>query len=293
MTRKNMLSHIESFTGYVTDEQIRLMDCFVARDLAVFMPVAGPCQMAISPMHTHPSHMVIVTFGTGTSIVTQDFTLQSKANMTYFLPAMVPHHEVNEVEIPRYVAIFINPEYWKRQVQAYDVDCETTSRWSVFDCTEELLSAIKRFMAECKFRKPGYQVLLEALSLEVAHNIVRALLGVVNGQCTNVSRMEINRCVEFMRQNISDKLTLSILASHVGMSVSHFARVFRAETGSSPIDFLIDMRLDVAARKLLANAQTMKQIAIECGFSSQAHFSSSFSKKYKISPSEYGNIVRE
>ncbi len=282
-----LVAKITEFTGKITAEHLRYVHSFVSKDMALFMPIAGPCQMAITPEHTHPSYMFIIGFSNNSSIITETFEYCSEPNKVYLLPPDIPHHEVNESGIPRYVAIFVKPEFIEQQAEAYHSEKPQLNDWFTFDCTEEILYSVKRFIGEYQNNKPGAKILLESISTEIMHLLFRSMLDIKPTESVNVSRIEINRCIEYMRQNLSEKLTLQVLSAYSNMSCSHFTRVFKTETGRSPIDYLIEMRLEIACRKLLDQERSLKEIAMECGFSSPAHFSSSFHKKYKISPSEY------
>jgi AraC-like DNA-binding protein len=72
------------------------------------------------------------------------------------------------------------------------------------------------------------------------------------------------------------------------MSVSSLTRAFQA-TGLSTMRYVWSMRLEQAARRLLADAShgTIKKIAYECGFASHAHFSRMFKARYQMTPREY------
>jgi AraC family transcriptional regulator len=286
-TQPKAFEQIRKFTGQIEPEQLKYVDSFPGENVAMFMPVAGPCMLAISPFHTHPTSMFVVNFSDTTSIVLQNGKYRAQPNTVSYLPANIPHHEVNETGIPRYVAIMVDPLFLQEQAEAYLQHNLNLDQWKVFPASEELVSVIKRFISESKSYKAGSERLLEALSVELVHIMLRSMIGLKLSSCTHVSRIEINRCIEYMRQNLSEKLSLESLACFSGMSVSHFTRVFRQETGLSPIDYLIEMRLDVACRLLLSGNIPLKQIALDCGFSSQAHFSASFQKKYKMAPSEY------
>lgn len=282
-----LLSQIDSFTGPITARHLRYVHSFVGADVALFMPVAGPCQLAVTPRHKHPSYMFVINFANTTTIVTQQGSYQAEPNKISFVPPGMPHHEVNQSGIPRYVAVMVKPAFLHRHAQAYGMEDLSLSRAMSFGCSEELLYVVKRFVGENQQSRPGSEALIEAISVELVHTLLRLMLNIRPMENVNVSRIEINRSIEYMRQNLGEKLTLASLAAYANMSASHFARVFKVETGRSPIDYLIEMRLEVACRKLLANEVSLKQIAMECGFSSPAHFSSTFYKKFKISPSEY------
>lgn len=280
------IKEIKKFTGDITADHMQFVDCFVSENVAMFMPIAGPCLLAITPMHTHPAYMFVVNFTENISIVLEEGQFKSQPNTVFSLSPMIPHHEVSEVAIPRYVAIMVMSEFLHQHAEIYKKAPELNKHWG-FPASDELLLLIKRFISESKSKKAGSDILLNAISIEVVHLLLRSTFGIQPENNEFASRVEINRCIEYMRQNLSEKHTLLTLACYSGMSVSHFTRVFRNETGSSPIDYLIDMRLEVARRKLIGHSVPLKQIAVDCGFSSPAHFSSSFQKKFKISPSEY------
>lgn len=281
---------VRAFAGDIESDQLRYVDVFVASSVALFMPMAGPCLMAVSPFHTHPCPLFVMNFTDLTSIVLPNKELRAQANSVMYLPAGMPHHEVNDAEIPRYVAILVKPDFLGEQAKAYASDHPDWSQPRTFHLSDELLSSVKRFMGESKSSKEGSEKVLEAYCVEVVHQLLRSMLGIKAKRCLQVSRIEINRSIEYMRQNLSEKLTLDRMACLAGMSVSQYTRVFRQETGLSPIDFLIQMRLEVASRLILVGSTPFKQIAADCGFSSPAHFSSSFQKKFRMSPSEYLNL---
>jgi hypothetical protein len=57
---KNDLDTIRRLVGVVTKEQLRYVDCFVSEEIALFMPMGGPCFYALTPEHTHPAYMFIL-----------------------------------------------------------------------------------------------------------------------------------------------------------------------------------------------------------------------------------------
>jgi AraC family transcriptional regulator len=280
---------IQPFIGDFDADQLRFIDCFVSKKIAVFMPVAGPCMLAITPFHAHPSPLFVISFSDTTTIVFQDKRFRSSPNTVTFIPATIKHHERNDTEIPRYIAITILPDFLKEHAKSYTSKLPDWTQIQTFSLTNELLSTLKHFIGECKSAKDGSDNMLEAYSVEIVHHLLRSMMDIKAKSCLHASRIEINRCIEYMRQNLSEKLSLATLSCHAGMSVSQFTKVFRQETGLSPIDFLIEMRLEVASRQILGGMSPLKRIALECGFSSPAHFSNAFQKKFGVPPSEYLN----
>lgn len=81
-------------------------------------------------------------------------------------------------------------------------------------------------------------------------------------------------------------ITVEQMAAHVGLSSSHFARLFRQACGMTPWTYVVNLRLDRAAR-LLGEGESISDVAFGCGFSDQAHLSRRFKQRYGTSPSAF------
>ncbi|GAC53722.1 hypothetical protein GOAMI_22_00950 [Gordonia amicalis NBRC 100051 = JCM 11271] len=76
------------------------------------------------------------------------------------------------------------------------------------------------------------------------------------------------------------------------MSPRHFSRVFTAETGEAPSDYLERVRTDAARRALTESADTMPVIAARCGFGSSESLRRTFIRRLGISPDQYRKTFR-
>jgi AraC family transcriptional regulator len=107
-----------------------------------------------------------------------------------------------------------------------------------------------------------------------------------NRGTSSLPRHVLRRVIERMRSFSSD-LSLQALAKESGYSRVHFVRMFRAATGYSPHNYLLNLKLE-RARELLRNPSTsLIDIALECGFSSHSHMSRLFHKIVGVTPSAY------
>jgi AraC-like DNA-binding protein len=80
-------------------------------------------------------------------------------------------------------------------------------------------------------------------------------------------------------------VTLGAMAKEAGLSLYHFSREFRRETGQTPWDFVMHQRLWHAARLLSDRARTMEEAAVAAGFSHASHMSRVFRKSLGFAPS--------
>lgn len=91
---------------------------------------------------------------------------------------------------------------------------------------------------------------------------------------------------EFIDAGLEGSLSVSSMAQLLGLSEGFFIRAFKQSVGRSPHSYLIDRRL-VRARALMRDpAQRLTDIALACGFASQAHMATAFRQRLGVSPSE-------
>ena len=100
----------------------------------------------------------------------------------------------------------------------------------------------------------------------------------------------LNETISYMENNFSKCITLYDLAQRTGLSESQFVRVFRKNYGTSPIDYLINIRLANACRLLLSSDKTVTEIALECGYNDCNYFSRQFKRKIGAPPCDYRDV---
>jgi AraC family transcriptional regulator, arabinose operon regulatory protein len=97
----------------------------------------------------------------------------------------------------------------------------------------------------------------------------------------------IAECVDFMKQHLGESLQLDRLAAVTNLSATQFGALFRKETGSTPMEYLIRLRMERACHLLEGTTLSVKEIADQVGYRDQAHFCRSFREMYQMPPSEY------
>lgn len=91
----------------------------------------------------------------------------------------------------------------------------------------------------------------------------------------------------YIDQNYQDPLTLDTLASVGNINKYYLAHIFKEEVGSSPIDYLIQVRMKEAKTFLESTDYTIAEISEFSGFSSPSFFSQAFKRETKETPSSY------
>jgi len=81
-------------------------------------------------------------------------------------------------------------------------------------------------------------------------------------------------------------LTLPALAREVAASPSHLARTFRAEAGMPIHQYLLRLRLNLALDRLADPSTPLAVLALDLGFASHAHFTTTFRRTFGVAPSD-------
>jgi len=96
----------------------------------------------------------------------------------------------------------------------------------------------------------------------------------------------IERAILHVQANLTDPLSVADLARVAGMSPVRFATVFRKLTGESPHRFVIRRRIERALELILAGIP-LAQVALDAGFSDQAHFTTTFKSLMGVPPGQW------
>ena len=147
-----------------------------------------------------------------------------------------------------------------------------------------LLSMLQRIMTE---RGEGYTVTADAL-FETVCAMVKKEVGSQN------ESPAVRRLKTVLYENISEPdFRLRDAMNESGFDKDHLRRLFKRETGKTPLEYLTELRI-TRAKQLLERSDdiTVSAVAESVGFSDSLYFSTCFKKKVGFSPSEYRNRAK-
>lgn len=78
-----------------------------------------------------------------------------------------------------------------------------------------------------------------------------------------------------------------------GLGETRFRKLFKEQTGKSPGEYLRDMRMNLAARRLLLSAESVNDIAYSVGYEDANFFIRVFKKYFGVTPNQYRKISKE
>lgn len=104
---------------------------------------------------------------------------------------------------------------------------------------------------------------------------------------STLSGAQLRRVTEYMSAHLSGALHLSDLAKVAGLSQWYFIRAFKASTGLSPHQWLMQARVARARELLIDSDLSLAAIALETGFSEQSHFTRVFRRIVGTTPAAW------
>ncbi len=97
----------------------------------------------------------------------------------------------------------------------------------------------------------------------------------------------VRKAMEYIKEHLGEKLTVSDIAANAGFSKFYFLRRFRECTGMTVVEYINTLRCESAKELLNSGQYSIKQTALACGFENFSYFSNVFKKYTGVLPSEY------
>lgn len=110
-------------------------------------------------------------------------------------------------------------------------------------------------------------------------------------QNTTKSQQIILEAVNFIEHHYQTALTVQHLADRFQVSLFHFSRIFRMETGYSPYEYIIKTRIDQAKLLLRQTHTSVKEITFLVGYHSESNFIKSFKDRVNLSPNSFRSAL--
>jgi len=102
----------------------------------------------------------------------------------------------------------------------------------------------------------------------------------------------LESAILYMQQRIEQQLSLSELASHIGISRQHLNHIFRKSSETTPIYFFLSLKMQRAWQMLDLTDLSVKEVSTAIGIDDPFYFSRLFKKIIGVSPKSYRNQLR-
>ncbi|MEM7022387.1 MAG: AraC family transcriptional regulator, partial [Pseudomonadota bacterium] len=126
----------------------------------------------------------------------------------------------------------------------------------------------------------------ETMSRALASQLVQSIVP-TDQTVVDIEDRRLRRAIEFIEDKISNDMSLEELAQIAAMSPFHFARSFKAATGSSPLQYVINLRIDRARMLLKCTDLAISEIAHRVGYEDVSRFGRHFKSRVASTPGVY------
>lgn len=148
---------------------------------------------------------------------------------------------------------------------------------------------LKKIHKELELKELNYTKVVESyfqgLFIEFCRNLVQ-------GAVTDaLSKINFEKLVQRLREDLGKHWRLEEMARIAGCGTTKLSVEMKQLTGLSPMNYLIQLRLEEAIHQMQTSKKSLTSIALEMGFYSSQHFSSTFKKVMGKSPQLFRSVV--
>lgn len=149
-----------------------------------------------------------------------------------------------------------------------------------------IVDLVERLHEQARLGQPWGPLYVESLSLTLATYVYGRYGGPIASSPAEPSLQarQSELLIAFVEEHLGDNLRLTDLAALVAYSPDHFARLFKQTFGLSPYQYILRRRVERAKLLLRARAHSIAEVAVLCGFGSQAHLHAAFKARTGVTP---------
>ncbi|QGQ94315.1 AraC family transcriptional regulator [Paenibacillus psychroresistens] len=154
----------------------------------------------------------------------------------------------------------------------------------------ELGALIQQIYEELNNKAEAYIIVTRCKLLELGVLLLRHYMNAFsNVQWLKMthSQREIKELMMFAKERFQEPIQLNDAAVHLGWSVARTSKLFKEHTGTSFLNYIMQLRISEAKKQLVTNQDSIADICFSSGFQSLASFYRTFGLAAGMSPQEY------
>lgn len=153
------------------------------------------------------------------------------------------------------------------------------------DCVD----LFKKMIFELNMKRPSYGYYTSAYMMELMAHFSR--LAWARKHETVLLDDDIKKTITLMHSNYNAKYTICDYAKDCNLSESRFIHKFKASTGKTPVQYIMQIRMNEAKDLLSYSSLNISEVSSIIGYENPLYFSRIFKRETGMSPSEYKSAV--
>ena len=256
---------------------------------------------AMIPLHWHPEIELFYGISGELAVTVAEEKYILKAGDILFInPEELHSYVPRSTEVDYHVAVFDSSLFLFKEEHFFEQDF-----------TGPIINGELKFPRMISQKHPAYDVIcpivhqlfndnIESKTMIFANLTILFCLLMEKGLMEQISDASIykkteavKRCIQYMEENYTRRITLEELASLVHMSPNYFCNYFKKQTRISPFTQLNYIRVKRAAWLLKNSENSVVDVATVCGFKNVSFFTRKFKEIYGCTPSAYRCFICE
>ncbi len=210
--------------------------------------------------------------------VSWDCDPENKTCYTFFFDRSILTGEYGSVFEEKYV----NPVTMCREFDCFPIRPQNKAGLRMMTLLDDIVDCFER-------EEFGYELCARSALSEFWLILLAETLDLrKNARKTDpVDGRRMKQMMNYVHDHFRNKIYLEEIASAAGISPRECTRVFKRQIGSTPMDYLNQYRVRMAADQLRMSAKPISLIGEECGFASDSYFGKTFRQYMECSPRDY------
>lgn len=198
-------------------------------------------------------------------------------------------HPLNSSSPSKYMTVCVNKEFMQNIY--LQTRGEGTLSFKKLDNTYsyQLLEGIEALIYEVVNYEETNPLMIESLENRIAIQLLRDSSSEFKATGTNQQSLQDNvqKAIKYIETYYGSNITIKDICDAIYISPPHFQKIFLKYMGITPYQYIMDYRHQKAKEMLETTEVSIKEIARQCGFVNNAHFSTTFKQKEGMSPLVY------
>lgn len=244
-----------------------------------------------SAMHAHHfMELFYIVHGKGAFLIENERVPAKEGDLVIINPN-VSHTETGYDDQPfEYIVLGINGLYFQNE---QDGKSRNYSVHNFLKYKDDLYFYLKILIKEIQDKRDHFEDICQNLSEILMLNIIRNTKAEFSVAPTQKITKECYFIEQYLNEHFKEDITLDTLGSLTYLNKYYLVHAFKKYKGVSPINYMIDKRIQESKHLLETTNYPISRIATLIGFSSQSYFSQVFRKATDMTPNEYRKSMQK
>ncbi|MDF2945139.1 MAG: DNA-binding protein AraC-type [Herbinix sp.] len=280
------MDHFKHYINQIPEGVYHSAEVYAGEHIALLMPNKFMSEVTI---HTEDYHFVLpIEIPPPIWLGKKEFEFE-RNKIIVFNPDIDVCCKKNNTITSRYSTITIKKQFLNEVAEDMGFHHNVIFSKVENPSSENIRRAIYNFKREIENYGNQSSMIVDSLSIQIVATILREINSNSNvgRYCITEGDGYVKNAKEYMQGFYNSNISIIDICSEINISPYHFIRLFKEKTGTTPHEYLLNLRIENAKKMIKDNEDNITSIGKKCGFINNSHFSTTFKRLTGVSPVEY------